>query len=338
MSRGEVTCMRCGAATEPADRFCERCGTVLAATRRIAVPGKTLDIPAACTECGEGTYIDQYCSVCGHRRAEHDRAQANLDGVTLVTDRGLFHTRNEDAAAAGEIDCGPSDLPCIAVAVCDGVSTSSGADTAARSASVAGVDAMLNSLGSLADPNSAVISGLTAAANAASLAGVDSVDPTMAPSCTYAAAVVVPAEAGTIQIAVGNVGDSRVYWLPTSPAEPLCLTVDDSLAQELISAGVAADSEAVQAGAHTLTRWLGADAEAKPWSDSSVRSIIVSGPGLVVMCTDGLWNYLPDADDVAGICAGQGAATAVTALVDHALSCGGQDNVTVAVIPIGGHP
>ena len=64
-----------------------------------------------------------------------------------------------------------------------------------------------------------------------------------------------------MEITVGNVGDSRVYWLPEPPAPARCLTVDDSVAQELITAGVPADSEAVQAGAHTLTRWLGADAE-----------------------------------------------------------------------------
>ena len=80
------------------------------------------------------------------------------------------------------------------------------------------------------------------------------------------------------EIAVGNVGDSRVYWLPEPPAPAQCLTVDDSLAQELISAGVPAESEAVQAGAHTLTRWLGADAEPTPWSDSSVRPITTAEP------------------------------------------------------------
>ena len=51
---------------------------------------------------------------------------------------------------------------------------------------------------------------------------------------------------GTVQITVGNVGDSRAYWLPEPPALARQLTVDDSVAQELITAGAAADSEAVQ--------------------------------------------------------------------------------------------
>ena len=104
----------------------------------------------------------------------------------------------------------------------------------------------------------------------------------------------------------------------------------------MITAGVPAESEAVQAGAHTLTRWLGADAEPTPWSDSSVRTITIAERGVLLMCTDGLWNYLPEADDIARICVGTDAAEAARALVDYALSAGGQDNITVAVIPIGG--
>ena len=56
------------------------------------------------------------------------------------------------------------------------------------------------------------------------------------------------------------------------------------------------------------------------------------------MCTDGLWNYLPEADDIARFCAGTDAAAAARALVDYALRAGGQDNITVVVIPIGGLP
>jgi PPM family protein phosphatase len=338
MSGEEVTCMRCGATAVPADRFCESCGIVLSAVHRVAVPriAKFQEISFVCTDCGSGTYVDEYCSVCGDRRTDPDREQADLDGIVLVTDRGLEYTRNEDAAAAGIVACGPGDAPyAIAVAVCDGVSTSSAADMAAKSASMAGVDAMLSALAASRTPQSAVLAGLSDAAKAAAEVGSDSLNPTVAPSCTYSAVAVVPTSGG-VQIAVGNVGDGRVYWLPEPPAPARCLTVDDSLAQELIAAGAAADSEAVQAGAHTLTRWFGADAEAAPWSDSSVRSITTSERGLLVMCTDGLWNYLPEAGDIARVCAGNDASAASCALVDYALSVDGTDNITVAVIPIGG--
>jgi serine/threonine protein phosphatase PrpC len=146
----------------------------------------------------------------------------------------------------------------------------------------------------------------------------------------------MPTSTGEVEVGVGNVGDSRVYWLPDPPAVPRRLTVDDSVAQELISAGAAADSVAVLAGEHTLTRWLGADASATPWSASGTPFITVSDPGLLLLCSDGLWNYLPEADDIAEICAGKDVATAASALVEYALAAGGQDNITVAVVPIGG--
>ena len=79
---------------------------------------------APCADCGDETYVDEYCTVCGNRRAEPARDQAELDGIVLITDRGLEHPRNEDAAAAGIVACGVGRAA-IAVAVCDGVSTSS---------------------------------------------------------------------------------------------------------------------------------------------------------------------------------------------------------------------
>ena len=336
MSCEGVKCMHCGATVVPAERFCESCGGILRAIRRAALPGPTTSLDAPCADCGNETYVDDYCAACGNRRAEPSRDQVDLDGIVLITDRGLEHSRNEDAAAAGIVAGEAGEPPhAMAVAVCDGVSTSADAQAAAVSASMAGVDAMVRALAASREPRSAVLAGLTDAAMAAVSAGLGNLDPTMAPSCTYAAAVIVPSSGGTAEITVGNVGDSRVYWLPGPPEPAQCLTVDDSLAQELITAGVPADSEAVLAGEHTLTRWLGADAEPTPWSESSVRTIAAER-GLLVMCTDGLWNYLPEADDIARLCSGSDAAASARVLVDYALHAGGHDNITVAVIPIGG--
>jgi serine/threonine protein phosphatase PrpC len=210
------------------------------------------------------------------------------------------------------------------------VSSTADSDAAAAVASSAGVDAMLNALARDRDSRAAMIAGLAEGAKAA--AAVGSGTSASPPSCTYAAAAVVTTEDGAVEVTVGGVGDSRVYWLPDPPSDPECLTVDDSVAQRLITAGASAESEAVLAGAHTLTRWLGADAEPVPWSDSNVRTFTTAERGVLLVCTDGLWNYLSDAGDIAEVYADGGAAE----LVDYALRGGGQDNVTVAVIPIGG--
>ena len=64
-------------------------------------------------------------------------------------------------------------------------------------------------------------------------------------------------------------------------------------------------------------------------------TITADGPGWLLLCSDGLWNYLPDAADIARFCTGAEATAAARALVEYALQAGGQDNITVAMVPIG---
>jgi serine/threonine protein phosphatase PrpC len=185
------------------------------------------------------------------------------------------------------------------------------------------------------DLKAVMLAGLADAAQAA--AAAESPDDSIPPSsCTYTAAVVVSSDADEVQIAVANVGDSRVYWLPDPPAEPQCLTVDDTLAQQLIAGGIPADSPAVARGAHTLTRWFGRDAEPPLFDESSISTMTTADRGVLVLCSDGLHNYLPEAADIARFCHGVAPDDAARALVDYALHAGGHDNITVIIIPIGG--
>jgi serine/threonine protein phosphatase PrpC len=341
MTGEETTCPHCAAPAGLADRFCESCGGPLfevapPQVHRVAIPRGGPSLQGPCTDCGNAGFADGYCTACGHRRVEPDRDEATLGVIALITDRGLHHARNEDAAAAGMLSVPDSGRPpAIAVAVCDGVSSSGEPQMASAAASKGGVEAMLAALAASGEPRAAVLAGLAEAASAAARAGTG-VDPGNAPSCTYTAATVVTNARGHVQITVGNVGDSRAYWLPEPPAPARQLTLDDSVAQELMTAGASAESEFVLRGAHTITRWLGADAGATPWSETSVQTVTVDGPGSLLLCSDGLWNYLPDADDLARFCSGTDPMSAVRALTEHALEAGGQDNVTVVVVPIGG--
>jgi serine/threonine protein phosphatase PrpC len=248
MTGQHASCPQCAANIAHADRFCESCGATLSEVCRVAIPQSGRYVDGPCADCGNDAHVDEYCTVCGHRRAEPDRDQAEVGGIVLITDRGLEHARNEDAAAAGIVVADNVKEPdSMAVAVCDGVSTSGDAHMAAVAASKAGVDAMLAALAASRNARAAVLAGLADAAKAAAAAPTNQ---SASPSCTYTAGVVVPTSAGTVQITVGNVGDSRAYWLPEPPTPAQQLTVDDSVAQELIIAGAAADSEAVQRGAH----------------------------------------------------------------------------------------
>jgi PPM family protein phosphatase len=303
------TCAQCGTNVASAEMLCDNCSAP--AIQRVAVPRP---VPG---------------------RSEPVRDEDHLDAVVLITDRGVQHTRNEDAGAAGTIAGAPGERPlAIAAVVCDGVSTSSEGQNASQAASVAGVDAMVKALSASRDLTSVMMAGLSDAAKAAAQAKSPD-DSIPASSCTYTAAVVVPSDAHEVHIAVANVGDSRVYWLPDPPAQPQCLTVDNTLSQELISGGIPADSPVVLRGAHTLTRWFGADADRPLFDESDVSMMTTADRGVLVLCSDGLHNYLPDAADIARFCNGTAPTEAARALVDYALQAGGHDNITVIMIPVG---
>ena len=71
------------------------------------------------------------------------------------------------------------------------------------------------------------------------------------------------------------------------------------MAQELIATGLMSEAEALASPqGHVVTGWIGADArEAKP----HVCVFTPDGPGMVLLCSDGLWNYQPDAAGIAGL-------------------------------------
>ncbi|MCP9624107.1 hypothetical protein FOH10_19925 [Nocardia otitidiscaviarum] len=121
------------------------------------------------------------------------------------------------------------------------------------------------------------------------------------------------------------------------------LTDDDSLAQDFIKiSGVDERTAMSMRGAHTLTRWLGADIGTTPWAEDSIRSLHATGPGALLLCSDGLWNYLPEAEALGDYTFGPAGATGpvglseARALVDFAIRQGGSDNITVALAPVPG--
>ena len=243
------------------------------------------------------------CAGCGSAVTPSDNF---CETCGLGQPTGRDHVEIDLGAAAGISDRGlvhhrNEDAVALHVAenavlavVSDGVSTSDLADEASRAA----VDAAIEVLAA---------GGATEKAVAAAVAAVAVLpiryDDT-APSCTYVSAVIKPDE-----VTVGWVGDSRAYWIGAT--EALLLTVDD-------------------ARGHALTAWLGADAgEVVP----HVTTYCPAEPGVVVLCSDGLWNYLGGADDLADLTRPLAAEpmSAAAELVRLAIGMGGHDNVTVVV-------
>jgi serine/threonine protein phosphatase PrpC len=133
---------------------------------------------------------------------------------------------------------------------------------------------------------------------------------------------------------IGWVGDSRAYWIDSQGIRQL--TVDDSLAEEGIARGMLTPEQAAASPVlHTITNWVGPDAPARP---PRLAVLTPERPGRLLLCTDGLWNYMatgPElAEQVAALPAGASPAALARALTDTALARGGKDNITVAVIEI----
>ncbi len=328
MSEGELHCPNCTEPVGPADRFCEVCGADLLVHRTpVGGPIGAAGAAAKCVACGSGDIAaDGFCEQCGRAQpAGRDRMECDLGLVAGVGDRGRHRARNEDSMAFAWI--GSAEAPRAVVAVvCDGVASSENADQASQTAVDAALEVLASAVLDGTDLTEANIEAVDSAmAKVTKLARPDY--PGTAPSSTYVSAVVTPSA-----VTVGWVGDSRAYWLSTGGTTPSRrLTTDDTVAAQLVAAGMDEQDAAKVYNAHALSSWIGADAgEVRP----HVMTIEPTGPGVVVLCSDGLWNYLPDAEDLAAkLPAGAPPPTVAADLTQLAIELGGHDNVTVVVVP-----
>ncbi len=312
VTNNETRCPGCGESVTPGDRFCETCGRPLLVLRT----------PAGGPD-------------------DRNRVEWDLGAVAGVSDRGNRRARNEDSMAFGVVSSaatryeGAGTATVVAV-VCDGVATSDRSERASQAAVDSAVAALIDAV--LTTPHGplptevaiAAMRGAVGDALAATAALGDPDDPDTSPSCTFVSAVVTPAA-----ITVGWVGDSRAYWLaaPDTVGPSRRLTADDTLATELIAAGVPADVANAAPQAHSLSKWLGADAgDVQP----RIATLRPDGPGLLLLCSDGLWNYLPKPAELADtVYRTRGALPLVAAqTVSRALELGGHDNITCVLVPI----
>ncbi len=318
--REGAPCAACGNALVVGDSFCESCGAPTdpnaavaaglvsspsSAEPKIVAPEtegifdtQPNPIVRICAECSGLIAEDGYCSQCGAKgRTERDHwNEQPVPWVAAVCDRGIRHHRNEDAVALVAV-ADPGSY--AALIVCDGVSSSSNSDVAALAAARAARDE-LDSLvpaggASLASRIVAITATIERAGAAAQVAAASTVvtetgPGSSAPACTFVTAVV-----DEQLIVAGWVGDSRAYWLPDRSA-PEMLSVDHSVASEMIHAGVSRSVAEASTDAHAITRWLGVDS---PNAVPQCATTTVFGAGWLLVCSDGLWNFCSDAIDMA---------------------------------------
>lgn len=311
----------------------------------VVVPVDLTIRPATCAACGGTVADDGYCEQCGTPAPDpRDHwVDEPAPWVVAVCDRGVRHSRNEDAVA---VAAGQDAGSFAALVVCDGVSSAPDSDQASLAAARAARDVLAaapdsaqnddgrnddgrNDDGQSRDPEEAMVRAGAAAHAAASAvarrgAGSGRGNP---PSTTFVAALVQRREA-----VIGWVGDSRAYWMPDgAPAEQL--SVDDSWAAEAIALGVPREEAESGPNAHAITRWLGADAP-EPRPRTLARRL--DRAGWLLLCSDGLWNYCSQAEALGELVAGtsehaRSPRELAEALVQWAVDAGGADNISVAL-------
>ncbi len=128
------------------------------------------------------------------------------------------------------------------------------------------------------------------------------------------------------KICAVHVGDSRVYLIRDKKIKQL--TVDHSLVQEMVDSGQITQEEAqTHPKRHLITRALGVYPQVRlDYIETSLEK-----NDIIIMCTDGLTNYLSPQQLVEYVAERNGRVL-VKKLVEKAKELGGSDNITVSVI------
>ena len=284
-----------------------------------------------CPSCGRPAELaDHFCEACGMALLPvladgADHTELGLGLVAGVSDRGLRHRRNEDALALARADTNRG--PVAIAVVCDGISSADRPDEASLAAARTAARELAALIPAGVGPAEASVQAVRAARAAVeALAGPGA----ESPATTFVSAVLT-ADA----ITVCWLGDSRGYWLDSRPQfSDRQLTTDDSLVAELVAQGQLSAADALSSPeAHVVTRWIGTDDDDP---EPHLAQFSPTGPGVLLLCSDGLWNYAPEPGKLAAL-AMPGARGdppgAAAALVQFALDAGGMDNITVALAP-----
>jgi len=275
-----------------------------------------------CSQCeAPGKRGDNWCEACGAPLGPSNNpastqsaafsagfgADDDAGVVAVAVDRGRQRAENQDAAAVSQTP--PATDPIrSAVVLCDGVASTEGAGSAATVAVERGIPVALD--GGLS-PEHAVSAAVADAQQAVGALGAETASGIEPPSSTVVVAV-VQRDGEVFRLDGGWLGDSRAYWLGSGDAE--LLTTDHEIG-----------------GA--LSRWLGADS-IDPEPDHFSRTI--DTPGLLLVCSDGLWRYAPAPHELYSVVTGLAREATSLAdlahrLVEWANTAGGHDNISVAL-------
>ncbi|NYJ06645.1 protein phosphatase 2C domain-containing protein [Petropleomorpha daqingensis] len=224
------------------------------------------------------------------------------------TDIGLVRENNEDAIVTGS----------RFVAVADGLGGHAGGEVASRLATELVAASFTG--GSLDELATAVRAANFAVwERGSSTAGSEGMGTTL-----VAAGLV-----GDGVLGVVHVGDSRAYLVRDGGLQRL--TEDHTVAAQMVRDGELTEADAVgHPHRSVLTRALGVGPDVPL---DAVERAVVPGDRLV-LCSDGLFNHVPDDELAALALSGASPQAAVDTLLELGLARGGEDNLSVVVADV----
>lgn len=238
-----------------------------------------------------------------------------------ITDTGCERDLNEDRYAVVDSASG------LAWLVCDGMGGVTGGELAAQLA----IDGIKRDLEGL--PERPVVAALRSA-----ILEANRVIVLRRQNQAFAqmGTTIVGALFNGIELAIAHVGDSRAYLIRGNAIEQL--TVDHTYVQELVNSGQIQPDEALShPQAHILTKAIGSE----PGLNVEVQQFWVwqaepqAPEDILLLCSDGLYSHVHD-EEIAEIAASNTPQRACVQLVELAKERGGYDNITVAIVPVGG--
>ncbi|MCO4768492.1 MAG: Stp1/IreP family PP2C-type Ser/Thr phosphatase [Deltaproteobacteria bacterium] len=130
---------------------------------------------------------------------------------------------------------------------------------------------------------------------------------------------------------VANVGDSRAYLVREGRLKPI--SQDHSLVAYLVQLGeLTAEEARTHPSGNILVRSIGS----MPEVEVDVYHVEVQRGDRIMICSDGLWGEISDADIQTLMKDNPLPQDACQALVDRANDEGGRDNTTLIVVEVGG--
>lgn len=238
-----------------------------------------------------------------------------------ITDIGCEREINEDRYAVIDSPAGRAWI------VCDGMGGSLGGELAAQLA----IDAVRRALESRD-----FSSGDEAVRFAVEEANRTIVLRRQNPAFSAMGTTIVAALIQGNEVSITHAGDSRAYLIRNGEIQQL--TVDHTYVQDLVERGAINAEEALShPQSHVLTKCLGAE----PRLELETQIYWVWGAtdgepeDRLLLCSDGLYSLVSDAE-IAEMATRYSPQESCVQLVELAKSRGGYDNITLAVLPLGG--